>query len=343
MKVLITGGAGFIGSYLAERLVRRGDHVTVIDDLSTGSMENILQLKGLCNFEYEIESVTNEKLMAELVDSADIIYHLAAAVGVKLIVESPTRTMETNIRGTEIVLELAAKKKKRVLITSTSEVYGKREAIPFRENDDLVLGPPDKGRWSYACSKLIDEFLAIAYWKEKRVPAVIARMFNVVGPRQTGRYGMVVPSLIKQALKEQDLTIYGDGQQRRCFSHVSDAVGALIALAEHPEANGEVYNIGSTDEISILDLARKIKSLTGSHSNLVFIPYNQAYEEGFEDMMRRVPDLTKIKELIGYRPTISLDEILSDIIRHHASTEMANSNGDTRTAGVQLAATAGRA
>lgn len=343
MKVLITGGAGFIGSHLAERLVRRGDHVIVIDDLSTGSMENIQQLKGLCNFEYEIESVTNEKLMAELVDSADIIYHLAAAVGVKLIVESPTRTMETNIRGTEIVLQLAAKKKKRVLITSTSEVYGKRETIPFRENDDLVLGPPDKGRWSYACSKLIDEFLAIAYWREKRVPAVIARMFNVVGPRQIGRYGMVVPSLIKQALKKQDLTIYGDGHQRRCFSHVNDAVGALIALAEHPEANGEVYNIGSTDEISILDLARKIKHLTGSDSKLVFIPYSQAYEEGFEDMMRRVPDLTKIKELIGYQPTMSLDEILADIIRHHANIGVVNNNRPTRTAGERLAAAAGRA
>ena len=317
MRVLITGGAGFIGSHLAERLVTRGDDVTIVDDLSTGSIHNIKALKPSNNFEYFIDSVTNERLMAELVDSADVIYHLAAAVGVKLIVESPTRTMETNIRGTEIILELAAKKKKRVLITSTSEVYGKRDTVPFQEGNDLVLGPPDKGRWSYACSKLIDEFLAIAYWKEKRVPTVVARMFNVVGPRQTGRYGMVVPSLIKQALAGDNLTVYGDGSQTRCFTHVADATQALIGLAEHPEANGNVYNIGSTDEISVLELAQRIKRLTGSNSQIVFIPYSQAYEEGFEDMMRRVPDLSKINQLIGYAPTMCLDEILTDIIRHH--------------------------
>jgi len=342
MRVLITGGAGFIGSHLAERLVSRGDDVTIVDDLSTGSIHNIKALKASNNFEYLVNSVTNEQLMAELVDSADVIYHLAAAVGVKLIVESPTRTMETNIRGTEIILELAAKKKKRVLITSTSEVYGKRDTVPFAEGNDLVLGPPDKGRWSYACSKLIDEFLAIAYWKEKRVPTVIARMFNVVGPRQTGRYGMVVPSLIKQALAGDNLTVYGDGSQTRCFTHVADATQALIGLAEHPEANGNVYNIGSTDEISVLELAQRIKRLTGSNSQIVFIPYSQAYEEGFEDMMRRVPDLSKINRLIGYAPTMCLDEILCDIIRHHrGQSQMVHGNGHGKLVETALRAAAG--
>ena len=342
MRVLITGGAGFIGSHLAERLVNRGDQVAIVDDLSTGSIHDIKALKTSKNFEYLIDSVTNERLMAELVDAADVIYHLAAAVGVKLIVESPTRTMETNIRGTEIILELAAKKKKRVLITSTSEVYGKRNTVPFQEGDDLVLGPPDKGRWSYACSKLIDEFLAIAFWKEKRVPTVVARMFNVVGPRQTGRYGMVVPSLIKQALSGNNLTVYGDGSQTRCFTHVADAAQALIGLAEHPEANGGVYNIGSTDEISVLDLAQRIKRLTGSNSQIVFIPYSQAYEEGFEDMMRRVPDLSKINQLIGYAPTMCLDEILTDIIRHHLGEAKAvHTNGHKKFIEAALSAAVG--
>lgn len=328
MNVLITGGAGFIGSHLAERLVSQGRNVTIIDDLSTGAIDNIRGLKAAQNFSYFIDSLTNERLMAELVDSADIIYHLAAAVGVKLIVESPTRTMETNIRGTEVVLELAAKKKKRVLITSTSEVYGKRNNIPFRENDDLVMGPPDKGRWSYACSKLIDEFLAVAYWKEKKIPTVIARLFNVVGPRQTGRYGMVIPNLIRQALAGQAMTVFGDGMQTRCFTHVEDATGALIALAEHRDANGEVYNIGSTEEISVLDLAHRIRKLTGSESKIVFIPYEQAYEQGFEDMMRRVPDLSKIHQLINYAPTMGLDAILLDIIRHHGRQfELVHKNG----------------
>lgn len=318
MNILITGGAGFIGSHLCDRLLARGDHISIIDDLSTGSIHNIRHLQGLANFEYVLDSVNNESLMAELVDAADIIYHLAAAVGVRLIVESPTHAIETNVRGTETVLRFAAKKKKRVLIASTSEVYGKRNHVPFSENEDLLLGSPDKGRWSYACSKLIDEFLAIAYWKEKRVPTVIARLFNTVGPRQTGRYGMVIPSLVRQVLSGQDLTVFGDGRQTRCFAHVRDVVGALIALAEHPDANGEVYNIGSTEEISILELARKIKCLTGSESNIVFVPYEKAYEEGFEDMMRRVPDLAKITRLIAYLPTSCLDEILMDIIKSHA-------------------------
>jgi UDP-glucose 4-epimerase len=322
MKVLITGGAGFIGSHLAEAHLKRGDEVYIIDDLSTGSMENIRRIKGLSKFYYYLDSVTNHHLMAELVDLCDAVYHLAAAVGVRLIVESPVKTIETNIRGTEVVLHLAAKKRKRVLITSTSEVYGKRDRVPFSEDDDLVMGATDKGRWSYACSKAIDEFLAIAYWKEKKVPTVIARLFNTVGPRQTGRYGMVVPNFVKQALKGEDITVYGDGSQSRCFAHVSDVVGALIRLIESPKAVGEVYNIGSDREVTVLELAERVKSLTGSDSKTVFVPYDQAYEEGFEDMLRRVPDLSKIHKLIDYQPTFDLDEILESVIDYHR-TELA--------------------
>jgi UDP-glucose 4-epimerase len=314
LRVLVTGGAGFIGSHLAERLLERGDEVYIVDDLSTGSVANFQHLKTYPRFHYYIDAITNHALMAELVDLCDITYHLAAAVGVRLIVDSPVRTMETNIRGTEIVLELAEKKRKRVLITSTSEVYGKREQIPFSEDDDLVMGPTSKGRWSYACSKAIDEFLAIAYWKEKKVPTVIVRLFNTVGPRQTGRYGMVIPNLVAQALSGSDITVFGDGHQSRCFTHVSDAVGAIIKVAEHPLANGEVYNIGGQQEITILDLAKRIKELAGSESKIVFIPYEKAYEEGFEDMMRRVPDLTKVNRLIGYEPKVPLDDILRSVI-----------------------------
>ncbi len=310
----MTGGAGFIGSHLCERLLERDHEVHIVDDLSTGSVANFQHLKSHPGFHYCIDSITNHALMAEMVDLCDVIYHLAAAVGVRLIVDSPVRTMETNIRGTEIVLELAEKKRKRVLITSTSEVYGKREHIPFREDDDLVLGPTNKGRWSYACSKAIDEFLAIAYWKEKKVPTVIVRLFNTVGPRQTGRYGMVIPNLVAQALSGEKITVFGDGNQSRCFTHVNDAVDAIIKIAEHPEANGEVYNIGSQQEITILDLAKRIKELTRSDSQIVFIPYEQAYEEGFEDMMRRVPDLTKANRLIGYTPRVQLDQILRSVI-----------------------------
>jgi UDP-glucose 4-epimerase len=316
MKVLITGGAGFIGSHLAERYLERGDEVYVIDDLSTGSMENIEHLKGNHKFTYYIDTIRNHRLMAELVDTCDIIYHLAAAVGVKLIVESPVNTIETNIHGTDVVLGLAAKKRKRVLVASTSEVYGKREQVPFREDDDLIMGATNKGRWSYACSKAIDEFLAIAYWKEKLVPTVIARLFNTVGPRQTGQYGMVIPNLVRQALAGKDITVYGDGSQARCFTHVSDVVGALIGLAECFEAVGEVYNIGSTYEVTILELAERIRALTQSPSRIVFVPYEDAYEEGFEDMMRRVPDITKISNLIGYAPKCSLDEILHSVIEY---------------------------
>jgi nucleoside-diphosphate-sugar epimerase len=314
MKILITGGAGFIGSHLAERHLTRGDEVYIIDDLSTGSMENIERIKSMPDFHYHLDTVTKEHLIAELVDLCDEIYHLAAAVGVRLIVESPVRTIETNIRGTEVVLNHAAKKRKRVLVTSTSEVYGKRDRVPFREEDDLVMGPTNKGRWSYACSKAIDEFLAIAYWKEKRVPTVIARLFNTVGPRQTGQYGMVIPNFVRQALKGEDITVYGDGTQTRCFTHVSDVVDALIKLIEHPQAVGEVYNIGGDFEVSILELAERIKGLTGSNSEIVFVPYSEAYEEGFEDMSRRVPDISKIKGLIGYQPKLSLDEILLSVI-----------------------------
>src|SRR4029079_14280546 len=255
MKVLITGGAGFIGSHLAERLLARGDQVHLLDDLSTGSIENIQLIKNHPNYNYHIDTIRNYRLTAELVDMCDVVYHLAAAVGVRLIVESPVNTIETNIRGTDIIRSTAAKKRKRVLITSTSEVYGKRNRVPFSEEDDLIMGPTSKGRWSYACSKAIDEFLAIAYWKEKRVPTVIARLFNTVGPRQTARYGMVIPSFVQQALTGQDIKIFGDGTQTRCFTHVSDVVKALIALAEHPRAVGEVYNIGSDHEVTILELA----------------------------------------------------------------------------------------
>lgn len=314
MRVLITGGAGFIGSHLAERHLERGDEVHLIDDLSTGSIENIQHIKEHPDLKYYLDSVANYQLTAELVDLCDVIYHLAASVGVRLIVESPVKTIETNIRGTEIVLSLAAKKRKRVLLTSTSEVYGKRDRVPFREDDDLVLGPTSKGRWSYACSKAIDEFLAIAYCKEKRVPTVIARLFNTVGPRQTGRYGMVIPNFVQQALTGSDITVFGDGRQSRCFTHVADAVAALMRLIEHPRAVGEVYNIGSSTEVTITELAERIKLLTGSHSRIVYVPYSEAYEQGFEDMARRVPDTSKIRDLIGFSPKIELDQILESVI-----------------------------
>src|SRR5215471_10826484 len=320
MKVLITGGAGFIGSHLAERLLARGDEVHLLDDLSTGSIENIGLIKNHPNLSYHSDTIRNYRLTAELIDTCDVVYHLAAAVGVKLIVESPVSTIETNIRGTDIVLSLAAKKRKRVLIASTSEVYGKRNSVPFREDDDLVMGPTNMGRWSYACSKAVDEFLAIAYWKEKCVPTVIARLFNTVGPRQTGRYGMVIPNLVQQALTGRDMTVFGDGTQTRCFTHVHDVAGALISLAEHPKAVGEVYNIGSQEEVTILELALRIKRITMSASPIVFVPYDRAYEDGFEDMMKRVPDLSKIQALIGYSPTINLNGILSSIIEFERRT-----------------------
>lgn len=314
MRYLITGGAGFVGSHLSEELLRRGHDVIVIDDLSTGTIRNISHLTGNKRFRYIIDTVANRSLLAELVDDADVIYHLAAAVGVKLIVESPVRTIETNIKLTELVLEMAQKKKRPVFIASTSECYGKSTDFPFREEGDLVLGPSSKGRWSYACSKLIDEFLAIAYHRERGLPTVVGRLFNTVGPRQTGQYGMVVPTFVRQALSGQPVTVFGDGQQSRCFTHVSDAVRALIGLMERPDAYGQVFNIGNTEEVSILGLAQRVIAQSGSKSEIVFVPYERAYEPGFEDMSRRVPDVGKIGQLIGWTPTISLERILDDVI-----------------------------
>jgi UDP-glucose 4-epimerase len=322
MKTLITGGAGFVGSHLAEALLARGDEVYVLDNLSTGSIENIEHLKGQARFHYAIESIMSEPVTAELVDRVEVVYHLAAAVGVRLIVESPVNTIETNVHGTEMILKLANKKKKKVIVASTSEVYGKGEVVPFREDADLVMGPTSKGRWSYACSKAIDEFLALAYHKEKRLPVVVVRLFNTVGPRQTGRYGMVIPNLVKQALLGHPLTVYGDGTQSRCFTYISDVVGALIRLAEVKGAVGEVFNIGNDhEEITIMDLARRVQALTGTKSEIVLVPYDTAYEEGFEDMQRRVPDLAKIRSLIGYEPRVQLDEILERVIAYFTSDQ----------------------
>lgn len=318
MKVLITGGAGFIGSHLADAYIERGDEVFVIDDLSTGTIENIQHLKGHPQFHYTIDSVHNQPVTAELVDQCDVIVHLAAAVGVKLIVESPVRTIETNVRGTEVVLALANKKKKRVLVASTSEVYGLSSDVPFREDGNLVMGATTKGRWSYACSKAIDEFLALAYWREKKLPTTIVRLFNTVGPRQTGRYGMVIPTFVRQALAGKPITVYGDGQQTRCFGYVGDVVGALVKLLDRNESIGEVFNIGSDEEVSILELAKRIKELTKSQSEIVFVPYDEAYEEGFEDMPRRVPDTTKVRDLVGFKPQVKLDGILQTVIEYHS-------------------------
>jgi UDP-glucose 4-epimerase len=320
MRALITGGAGFVGSHLAEALLEHGHEVHVIDNLSTGSIENIEAFKADRRFHYTIDSVMNEPVAAELIDRVDVVFHLAAAVGVRLIVESPVNTIETNVHGTEMVLKLANKKKKKVLITSTSEVYGKSNDVPFREEADLVMGATSKGRWSYACSKAIDEFLALAYWKEKHLPVVVARLFNTVGPRQTGRYGMVIPNFVKQALLGHPLTVYGDGTQRRCFTYVSDVVGALVQLAESEAAVGRVFNIGNDrEEVSILDLARRIKAQTGSPSEIELVPYDKAYESGFEDMPRRVPDLTKLRTLMGYEPKVHLDEILERVVADFTS------------------------
>lgn len=318
MKILITGGAGFIGSHLADAYLLRGDEVFVIDDLSTGTFENIQHLKTNPRFHYTIDSVHNQPVTAELVDQCDVVFHLAAAVGVKLIVESPVRTIETNVRGTEVLLAIANKKKKKVLVASTSEVYGLSTDVPFREDGNLVMGATTKGRWSYACSKAIDEFLALAYWRERKLPTIIVRLFNTVGPRQTGQYGMVVPTFVKQALAGRPITVYGDGKQTRCFGYVGDVVGALIKLMDHEDAVGQVFNIGSNEEITILDLARRVKELAKSDSEIVFVPYDEAYEEGFEDMPRRVPDISKVHELVGFRPQMSLDGILQSVMEYQS-------------------------
>jgi UDP-glucose 4-epimerase len=317
MRHLITGGAGFIGSHLCDELLARGDEVHVLDDLSTGSIENIRHLKGRPGFDYTIESLNHTAIVAELVDDADVVYHLAAAVGVQLIVESPVRTIETNVHCTEIVLAQASKKKKPVFVASTSEVYGKSRDLPYREDGDLMLGPTVRGRWSYACSKALDEFLAIAHWKERKLPTVVGRLFNTVGPRQTGRYGMVIPNFVRQALADEPLTVFGDGTQSRCFCHVSDVVRAMADLMRRDDAYGEVFNIGADEEISILDLARQVQRMTESKSEITIVPYEEAYEPGFEDMQRRVPDTSKIRSLLGWHPTRSLTEILSDVIDEH--------------------------
>lgn len=332
MRVLITGGAGFIGSHLSDAYLERGDEVYVIDDLSTGSIENIQHLKNHPRFHYTIDSVHNQPVVAELVDQCDAIFHLAAAVGVKLIVESPVRTIETNVHGTEVVLGLANKKKKKVLIASTSEVYGLSTEVPFREDGNLVMGATTKGRWSYACSKAIDEFLALAYWREKKLPTIIVRLFNTVGPRQTGQYGMVIPTFVKQALSGRPITVYGDGEQSRCFGYVGDVVGALVRLMDQPAAVGQVFNIGSNEEVTILHLAERVKQLTQSDSEIAFVPYDEAYEEGFEDMPRRVPDISKVNALVGFRPEMSLDGILRSVINYHSG----RSNASIKAANFKL-------
>ena len=325
MRILITGGAGFIGSHLCDAYLERGDEVFIIDDLSTGSFENIRHLKDHPRFHYTIDNVHNQPVTAELVDQCDVIFHLAAAVGVKLIVESPVRTIETNVHGTEVVLSLANKKKKKVLIASTSEVYGLSTQVPFKEDGNLVMGATTKGRWSYACSKAIDEFLALAYWREKKLPTIVVRLFNTVGPRQTGQYGMVIPTFVKQALSSRPITVYGDGKQSRCFCYVGDVVGALMKLMDDEDAVGEVFNVGSNQEISIIDLANKVKELTRSDSEIVLVPYDEAYEEGFEDMPRRIPDISKINRQVGFQPARDLEGILTSVIDYYTG-EQPNEN-----------------
>jgi UDP-glucose 4-epimerase len=316
MRYLVTGGAGFIGSHLSEALIARGEEVFVLDDLSTGSVENIRHLKNNERFHYFFDSIMNKLLLAELVDECDVTFHLAAAVGVRLIVESPVRTIETNVHGTQNVLEAASKKKKLVFTASTSEVYGKSDKIPFHEDSDLVLGPTSKGRWSYAASKALDEFLALSFWKEKKLPVIVARFFNTVGPRQTGRYGMVLPNFVRQALAGEPITVYGTGKQSRCFCDVRDCVESMLRLVATDQAIGEVVNIGSTEEVSIDALAQLVKQRTGSNSPIVSIPYDQAYEPGFEDMPRRVPAVEKLEKLTAFRPGIPLNDIVDGVVTY---------------------------
>jgi UDP-glucose 4-epimerase len=339
MKALITGGAGFIGSHLCDQLLEAGHRVTVVDDLSTGQLANIAHLDGAPGFQFAHESIMHESVMDRLVSECDVVYHLASAVGVGLIISRPVEVIERCILGTELVLRTAHRYKRKVLITSTSEVYGKSTHIPFAEDDDRVLGPTTKSRWSYSCAKAIDEFLALAYLKEKRVPVVIARLFNTVGPRQAGQYGMVVPRFVQQALLGKPLMVYGDGSQRRCFVYVGDVVRALMRLMEHPAAVGQIFNIGNTEEISILQLARLVIELTHSDSPIQTVPYEMAYGVGFEDMARRIPDLTKIRALIAYTPSVSLDEIILRVAEHLRDAATAE---ESASAGVAVAATAQR-
>ncbi|GMV10334.1 MAG: nucleoside-diphosphate sugar epimerase [Gemmatimonadetes bacterium SCN 70-22] len=327
MNVFITGGCGFIGSHLAERLLDRGDRVQVLDDLSTGSMQNIAHLVGRPDFGYRIGSALDIPLVTELVDMADVTVHLAAAVGVKLIVEKPVHTIETNVRATEVVLGAAARKKKLVVVASTSEVYGKSTSIPFREDQDLQLGPTSHSRWAYACSKALDEWLALAYLRERGVPVIVTRFFNTVGPRQTGQYGMVLPSFAAQALRNEPITVYGSGEQSRCFGHVRDAVEGMLRLMSTPAAVGEVFNIGSTQEISIVQLAERVRDAAGSRSEIVLVPYGEAYAAGFEDMMRRVPDVSKLQAVTGFCPDTSLDVIIRDVVEDQRARLAAAAGG----------------
>ncbi|HQE19671.1 MAG TPA: GDP-mannose 4,6-dehydratase [Aggregatilineales bacterium] len=313
---LITGGAGFIGSHLAEALLKKGDRVTVIDDLSTGRFENIEHLTSNPNFHFAIETITNQTVMDRLVSECDLIFHLAAAVGVDLIVRSPIHTIETNVMGTEMVLKTARRYRTKVMIASTSEIYGKSTKAPFSEDDDRVMGPTTKSRWSYATSKALDEFLALAYHKEVGLPVVVFRLFNTVGPRQRGRYGMVIPRFVQWALRNEPIQIYGDGQQTRCFANVSDVVEAIDRLSECEAAVGEVFNIGSQEEVTIRELAERVRERANSRSEIVTIPYNEAYEEGFEDMRRRVPDISKVQRLIGWKPRKTLNETLDEVIAY---------------------------
>ena len=307
---LITGGAGFIGSHLVEELLTRGERVLALDDLSSGSVKNISHLRVNPRFVFVPESIEAHNVIAELVDEADVIFHLAATVGVLNIIESPVNTIANNIGGTEGVLKAAAKKKKKVIIASTSEVYGKSTAVPFREDSDLVFGPTSKSRWSYASSKVVDEFLALAYWREFKLPTVVVRFFNTIGPRQVGRYGMVVPRFMSQALHGNNLSVYGTGQQSRCFTYVSDVIEWLLLLAANDRAVGEVVNLGNPEEVTIADLARKVIAVTGADVGIDYVPYEEAYEEGFEDMVRRVPDINKVQTLTGYSPRVTLEEAL---------------------------------
>ena len=327
MNVFITGGCGFIGSHLAERLLARGDRVAVLDDLSTGSMENVVHLVEHPRFSYRIGSALDVPLVTELVDSADVTIHLAAAVGVKLIVERPVHTIETNVRATEVVLGAAARKKKLVMVASTSEVYGKSTSFPFREDQDLQLGPTSHSRWAYACSKALDEWLALAYLRERGVPVIVTRFFNTVGPRQTGQYGMVVPTFAAQALRDEPITVYGSGDQSRCFGHVNDAVEALLRLMSTSSAIGEVFNVGSTQEISVRELAERVRTAAGSRSDIVLIPYSEAYAVGFEDMMRRVPDVSKLERVTGFRPSTSLEVIIRDVVDDQRARLVAQAAG----------------
>ncbi|MDP3722441.1 MAG: GDP-mannose 4,6-dehydratase [Candidatus Omnitrophota bacterium] len=314
MKALVTGGAGFIGSHLADRLLRARYHVTLLDNLSTGRYENIAHLDGHPNLRLVVGTILNDTLVDKLIERCDVVFHLAAAVGVELIIKHPLESLMTNIRGSEIVLEMAHRYRKKVLIASTSEIYGKNTNGPLREDTDRILGSPLKSRWSYSTSKAVDEILAYVYWREKGVPTVIVRLFNTVGPRQSGTYGMVIPRFVSQALKGEPLVVHGSGEQSRCFLHVTDVVNALVKLMEHPRAVGDVFNLGSQEEVTIEALANLVVRLTKSSSRIVYVPYEEAYEEGFEDMPRRVPDTTKVRDLIGFQPTMHLEEIIQSVV-----------------------------